>query len=63
MARSKEVVYVPAVKCSKCKQLKPFGEFYKDRSAALYVRAYCKPCDNAQRKQNYNIVKGIVNNG
>ncbi len=38
-------------KCSRCQESKPLAEFYKDATRPLGVQSYCKPCDNAYRRQ------------
>jgi len=36
-------------KCSKCRWVKPFGEFFNDRSRKLGKSAYCKACSSKRR--------------
>lgn len=47
-----EIVEEPAKVCSKCGEVKPITDFYKDKKASDGHQSWCKRCvsiDNAQR--------------
>ena len=38
--------------CTKCSTVKPFEDFYKDKTARLGLSAYCKSCMKAKSKSH-----------
>ena len=40
-------------KCSKCKQNKPYTDYYKDKHAPKGIRASCKQCHKPVKKEIY----------
>src|SRR5208282_3809502 len=38
-------------KCSKCKSVKPIGDFYSRKEGAAGTRPWCKPCCRKDRKR------------
>lgn len=46
--------------CTKCKELKPFSEFYKNKSKNCKVKSSCKDCDKLYSR-NYKMTKnGLI---
>lgn len=44
--------------CSKCRETKPLGEFYKDKSKIDGLEGKCKECSKTKNKNYYNKTKG-----
>jgi len=40
-------------KCSKCKELKPFEDFNKNKSKKDGLNTYCKDCNKSYNKKHY----------
>lgn len=39
--------------CSRCRRFKPLTEFYPNASRSNGLSSYCKPCDNAYRREKF----------
>lgn len=48
-------------RCSKCGEVKPVGEFYKNRTGRDGLQHYCKICGLEKYKKYYEENKDIVN--
>jgi hypothetical protein len=46
--------------CSKCRETKPLDAFYRDRTKADGVGAYCKPCRQARNKAWFDAHPGYA---
>ena len=45
--------------CSKCKEEKPFSEFYKNRTRKVGYQSYCKACSRERHKSYYEKNKDL----
>ena len=43
------------LRCYDCSAIKPFGDFYKDKSSGRGFSVRCKPCARAQSASNYQV--------
>jgi hypothetical protein len=46
--------------CTKCKKEKPVSDFYSSKSRPDGLYSYCKVCSNANKREYYRTLKGLV---